>query len=96
MGRRTRVSGRRARSGSGIGRPRRSQDDESRLTFRQSDAHGAQRGKCVARHSYAPAMTREERAAIERAIQRVTEQAANADAIVDEAMAAGLDRVGSP
>jgi hypothetical protein len=41
-------------------------------------------------------MTREERAAIERAIQRVTEQAANADAIVDEAMAAGLDRVGSP
>jgi hypothetical protein len=35
-------------------------------------------------------MTREERAALERAIHRITEQAANADAIVDEAMDAGL------
>jgi hypothetical protein len=33
----------------------------------------------------------EERDVLERAIQRVTEQAANADAIVDEAMAAGLE-----
>jgi hypothetical protein len=41
-------------------------------------------------------MRPEERQVVERAIWRVTEQAANADAIVDEAMAAGLDRVGSP
>jgi hypothetical protein len=33
----------------------------------------------------------DERAVLERAVQRVTEQAANADAIVDEAKAAGLD-----
>jgi hypothetical protein len=33
----------------------------------------------------------DERDVLERAIRRVTEQAANADAIVDEAMAAGLD-----
>jgi hypothetical protein len=36
-------------------------------------------------------MRPEERQVVERAIWRVTEQAANADAIVDEAMAAGLD-----
>jgi hypothetical protein len=36
-------------------------------------------------------MRPDERAVLERAIQRVTEQAANADAIVDEAMDAGLD-----
>jgi hypothetical protein len=33
----------------------------------------------------------DEREVLERAIRRVTEQAANADTIVDEAMAAGLD-----
>jgi hypothetical protein len=33
----------------------------------------------------------DERELVERAIQRVTEQATNADAIVDDAMAAGLD-----
>jgi hypothetical protein len=33
----------------------------------------------------------DERTVLERAIQRVTEQGANADAIVDEAIAAGLD-----
>jgi predicted phage gp36 major capsid-like protein len=33
----------------------------------------------------------DERAVLERAIQRVTEQAAKANAIVDEAMHAGLD-----
>jgi len=36
-------------------------------------------------------MRSDERQIIERAVQRVTEQAANANAIVDEAMAAGLD-----
>jgi hypothetical protein len=35
----------------------------------------------------------DERALFERAIGRVTEQAANANAIVDEAMAAGLENV---
>jgi hypothetical protein len=35
-------------------------------------------------------MTPNEREVVERAIRRVTEQAANADSIVDEAMAAGL------
>jgi hypothetical protein len=34
----------------------------------------------------------DERAALERAIRRVTEQAANADAIVNDVMDAGLDR----
>jgi hypothetical protein len=33
----------------------------------------------------------DERAGVERAVQRLTEQAANADALVDEAMAGGLD-----
>jgi hypothetical protein len=33
----------------------------------------------------------DERQVLQRVIQRVTEQAANADTIVDEAMAAGLD-----
>jgi hypothetical protein len=33
----------------------------------------------------------DERAVLDRAIRRVTEQAANADAIVDDAMEAGLD-----
>jgi hypothetical protein len=33
----------------------------------------------------------DEREVLERAIRRVTEQAANANAIVDEAMDAGLD-----
>jgi hypothetical protein len=37
------------------------------------------------------AMRPDERAVLEPAIRRVTEQAANADAIVDEGMAAGLD-----
>jgi hypothetical protein len=37
-------------------------------------------------------MRQDEREVLERAIQRITEQAANADAIVDEAVAAGLDR----
>jgi hypothetical protein len=36
-------------------------------------------------------MTPEERRVLERAVQRVTEQAANANAIVDEAMDARLD-----
>jgi hypothetical protein len=36
-------------------------------------------------------MRHDERSVLERAIQRVTEQAANADAIVDEAMGVGLD-----
>jgi hypothetical protein len=36
-------------------------------------------------------MRQDEREVLERAIQRITEQAANADAIVDEAVAAGLD-----
>jgi hypothetical protein len=36
-------------------------------------------------------MTSDERAVLGRAIQRVSEQAASADAIVGEAMAAGLD-----
>jgi hypothetical protein len=36
-------------------------------------------------------MRPDERAVLERAIRRVTEQAANANAIVDEAMDAGLD-----
>ena len=36
-------------------------------------------------------MTPDEREVLERAIRRVTEQAANADTIVDEAMDAGLD-----
>jgi hypothetical protein len=36
-------------------------------------------------------MRPDEREVLERVIRRVTEQAANADAIVDEAMAAGLD-----
>jgi hypothetical protein len=35
-------------------------------------------------------MRQDEREVLERAIQRITEQAANADAIVDEAVAAGL------
>jgi hypothetical protein len=39
-------------------------------------------------------MTPEERRVLERAVQRVTEQAANANAIVDEAMDAGLERGG--
>lgn len=36
-------------------------------------------------------MRPDERAVLERAIQRVTEQTANADAIVDEALVADLD-----
>jgi hypothetical protein len=36
-------------------------------------------------------MRHDERSVLERAIQRVTEQAANADAIVAEAMDAGID-----
>jgi hypothetical protein len=36
-------------------------------------------------------MRPDEREVLERAVQRVTEQAANANAIVDEAMDAGLD-----
>jgi translation initiation factor RLI1 len=36
-------------------------------------------------------MSPDERQVLERAIRRVTEQAENADSIVDEAMAAGLD-----
>lgn len=40
---------------------------------------------------YARAVRPDERAVLERGIQRVTEQAASADAIVDEAMAAGRD-----
>jgi hypothetical protein len=36
-------------------------------------------------------MRRDKREILERAVQRITEQAANADAILDEAMAAGLD-----
>jgi hypothetical protein len=36
-------------------------------------------------------MRPDERVVLERAVQRVTEQAANANAIVDEAMDAGLD-----
>jgi hypothetical protein len=47
-----------------------------------------------ARHSREVAsagMTPEERRVLERAVQRVTEQAANANAIVDEAMDARLD-----
>jgi hypothetical protein len=36
-------------------------------------------------------VTPDEREVLERAIRRVTEQAANADVIVDEAMDAGLD-----
>jgi hypothetical protein len=38
-----------------------------------------------------PTVTPDEREVLERAIRRVTEQAANADVIVDEAMDAGLD-----
>jgi hypothetical protein len=45
----------------------------------------------VARSRYAPAMRPDERAVLERAIRRVTEQAANAHAIVAEAIDAGLD-----
>jgi hypothetical protein len=36
-------------------------------------------------------MRPDERAVLERAVRRVTEQAANVNAVVDEAMAAGLD-----
>jgi hypothetical protein len=36
-------------------------------------------------------VTPDEREVLERAVRRMTEQASNADAIVDEAMAAGLD-----
>jgi hypothetical protein len=39
-------------------------------------------------------MRPDEREVLERAVQRVTEQAANANAIVDEAMDAGLDGSG--
>jgi hypothetical protein len=44
----------------------------------------------VAGAHYGPAVRPDERAVLERAIQRVTVEAANADAIVDEAMAASL------
>jgi hypothetical protein len=40
---------------------------------------------------YSSVVRLDERTVLERAIQRVTEQGANADAIVDEAIAAGLD-----
>jgi hypothetical protein len=46
----------------------------------------------VGAKDYDPPMRQDEREVLERAIQRITEQAANADAIVDEAVAAGLDR----
>jgi hypothetical protein len=45
----------------------------------------------VARSRYAPAMCPDERAVLEGAIRRVTEQAANANEIVEEATKAGLD-----
>jgi hypothetical protein len=45
----------------------------------------------VGRRPYDSRMRPDERAVLERAIRRVTEQAANANAIVDEAMGAGLD-----
>jgi hypothetical protein len=40
---------------------------------------------------YAVAMRPDERAAVERAVQRITHQAAKTDGLVDDLMAAGLD-----
>ena len=45
----------------------------------------------VGERVYDSRVRQDEREVVERAIKRVTEQAANANAIVDEAMAAGLD-----
>jgi hypothetical protein len=45
----------------------------------------------VVRAHYASAVRADEREVLERAVRRVTGQAANADAIVDETIAAGLD-----
>jgi hypothetical protein len=48
----------------------------------------------VLSRAYDAGMRPDEREVLERAIHRVTAQAAEADAIVDEAMAAGLDGSG--
>jgi hypothetical protein len=45
----------------------------------------------VSEDHYSREMRPDERAVLERAVRRVTEQAANVNAVVDEAMAAGLD-----
>ncbi|MGZ4103809.1 MAG: hypothetical protein ACXVP8_00955 [Actinomycetota bacterium] len=68
-------------------------DDVERLSVRHTEdgSPRALREHLVGGRLYDSQMRPDERKVVERAIRRVTEQAANANAIVDEAMDAGLD-----